>query len=90
MFYETTAVILDGDFATLGTMLCDLQPTRQVITLEDQIELEVTARAFCAPCGLISASCYLKISTTLYKILRITPWDEYWELWLYRCERSAP
>lgn len=90
MFYETTATVLDGNFTALGTLLCDLQPTRQVITLEEQIELEVTARAFCAPCGLLSASGYLKIGDALYKILRITPWDDYWDLWLYPCERSAP
>ena len=90
MFYETTAVILDGDFATLGTMLCDLQPTRQVITLENQIELEVTARAFCPVGASLSLADYLLAEDALYKIMQIKIWDDYQELLLYRCERSMP
>lgn len=90
MFECTTMQILSETFTVLDTLQCDLQPIRQTIALEDQIELEVTARVFCAPNGLISTAGYLLCAEQLYKILRISPWDDYWELWLYACERSLP
>lgn len=90
MFENTDVLLLSGDFTQLDALRCDLQPTRQTITLEDQIELEITMRAFCVPNGLISSFGYLACGNQLYKILRIIPWDDYWELWLYACERSRP
>lgn len=90
MFYDVKAVFLDGAFAVLGNVLCDLQPYDKTVTFEDNIEILITKRAFCAPSPFVTDKSYLLIGERLFKIMHIKSWESYLELWLSESERGLP
>lgn len=89
MFYKTEAVIYDGSLAQVGEALVDLQPFERTQNYDDGFEIDISHRAFCDIEATVAAAGYLKIEAQLYKIMNIKQWDDYMELWLYACERSA-
>ena len=90
MFENATATIYDGSFTLCGEAPVDLQPYHQTLSFEDGLSVEVTHRAFANGQPAVDESCYLQIGPNLYKIMRISFWDEYTELWLARCARGVP
>mgnify|MGYP001384159432 CR=1 FL=1 len=90
MFENATATIYDGSFALCGEALVDLQPYHQTLSFEDGLSVEVTHRAFVDGQPSVDKSYYLQIGIQLYKIIRISFWDDYTELWLVRCARGVP
>ena len=90
MFENATAAIYDGSFTLCGEAPVDLQPYHQTLSFEDGLSVEVTHRAFVSGQPAVDESHYLLIGSKLYKIMRITVWDDYTELWLARCTRGVP
>jgi hypothetical protein len=88
MFYDTKADILDGSFTKVGEAFFDIQPFEKSVVFEDRIEIDISQRAFCDASSIITQRGYLRVNGTLYKIMNIKDWDDYYELWLYRLERS--
>lgn len=90
MFENKKAEIYNGSFVKTGEAPVDLQPYEKTVSFEDNIEIPVTQRVFCAKGLGIDLESYLEIQGTLYKVLSIKAWDDYDELWLYECERDRP
>ncbi len=90
MFENQIAEIYNGSFVKTGEAPVDFQPYEKTWAFEDGVEISLTHRVFCAPSPAILPDGYLGIGSQLYKIMRILPWDDFRELWLYACERSTP
>ncbi len=90
MFENVTATIYDGSFTLCGEAPVDLQPYHQALSFEDGLSVEVTHRAFVNGQPTVDESCYLQIGSMLYKIMRISFWDDYTELLLARCAKGIP
>lgn len=90
MFENVTATIYDGSFTLCGEAPVDLQPYHQTLSFEDGLSVEVTHRAFANGQLTLDESHYLQLGPKLYKIMRISFWDDYTELWLARCARGVP
>lgn len=89
MFKDTQIQILNGFFQQIAETDADIQPFEKTMTFEDGIDIEITKRAFCEALPQIDDQSYLKNSSKLYKVMKIKPYSDYLELWLYECERGA-
>ena len=89
MFKDTQIEILDASFQHIAETDADIQPFDKTMTFEDGIEIDITKRAFCETFPQIDDQSYLKIGSKFYKIMKIKPYSDYLELWLYECERGA-
>lgn len=90
MFENQIAEIYNGSFVKTGEASVDLQPYEKTLVFDDNIEIPITKRVFCAKGLSIDLESYLEIENILYRVLSIKAWDEYDELWLYECERVRP
>ena len=89
MFKDTQIEILDGSLKHIAETDADIQPFYKTITFEDGIEIDITKRVFCETLPQIDDQSYLKVGSKFYKIMKIKPYSDYLELWLYECERGA-
>jgi len=88
MFYDTQIEILDGSFQKVCETDADIQPFEKAMSFEDNIEIEITKRAFCNVISQIDDNFYLRINGRLCKVMNIKKYSDYLELWLYECERN--
>nr|DAJ70587.1 MAG TPA: hypothetical protein [Caudoviricetes sp.] len=88
MFKDTQIEILDGSLKHIVNIDADVQPFDKTMQFEDNIEIEITQRAFCGIIPQIDDKSYLIINGKLYKIMKIKPYSDYLEFWLYECERE--
>lgn len=89
MFYDTQIEIYDSpQTESIKTICADVQPFEKSMLFEDDIEIEITKRAFCDIKPEINDGSYLRFNNMLYKIMKIKIWSDYLELWLYECERD--
>ena len=86
MFYNTECSVLDKDKTKLLDIWVDLQPYEKTLQYEDDIEVEITARAFCDKFSEITNYGYFQIRDKVYKIINIKEWSDYMECLLYQCE----
>lgn len=86
MFYNTECSVLDKDKTKLIEVWLDIQPYEKTLQYEDDIEVEITARAFCDKIPEITEDGYLQIGDKIYKIMNIKGWSDYLECFLYQCE----
>lgn len=86
MFYNTECSVLDKDKTKLIEVWLDIQPYEKTLQYEDDIEVEITSRAFCDKIPEITEDGYLQIGDKTYKIMNIKGWSDYLECFLYQCE----
>lgn len=86
MFYNTECSALNKDKTKLIDVLIDIQPYEKTLQYEDDIEVEITARAFCDKAPEITETGYFQSTDKLYKIMKIKEWSNYLECLLYQCE----
>ncbi len=84
MFDEKEMNVLDKDLTQLKTIKGDIQPYEKVMKFEDDIEIEISHRLFCDIEPLITDEGYLLIEGSLYKIMDIKKWSDYFEILLYK------
>ena len=89
MFRNIKAEILNSAFQKTAEINTDIQPFEKPMQFEDNVEIEITKRAFCEIVSQIDNQSYLRIGGKLYKIMKIKPYSDYLELWLYECERGT-
>lgn len=86
MFYNTECSVLDKDKSKLIDIWVDIQPYEKTLQYEDDIEVEITARAFCDKFSEITNYGYFQTGYKVYKIMSIKDWSDYMECFLYQCE----
>ena len=86
MFYNTECSVLDKDKSKLIDIWVDIQPYEKTLQYEDDIEVEITARAFCDKFSEITNYGYFQTWYKVYKIMSIKDWSDYMECFLYQCE----
>jgi hypothetical protein len=86
MFYNTESRVLNGDEVEVAKVMIDLQPYEKTMQFEEDIEIDITARAICDKHSKLLLSHYILVGDTLYKIMKIKEWSDYLECWLYQCE----
>lgn len=86
MFYNTECSVLDKDKSKLIDIWVDIQPYEKTLQYEDDIEVEITVRAFCDKISEITNYGYFQIGDKVFKIMNIKEWSDYMECFLYQCE----
>lgn len=89
MFYDTVAFILNENKNNIGKIQVDFQPYDKTMQFEENIQIDITARAFCNKEKCITEERYLLIDNYYYKIMYLKKWSSYWECWLYQCQGDA-
>lgn len=90
MFHDTNVRVLDGDFKFLCVIACDMQPYDKAMQMGDDIQIQITKHAFCDVYPAINPAGYFYDGKVLFKIIKIVPWSDYLEIWLYESERGLP
>ena len=78
-----------SDLDNIGKIQVDFQPYDKTMQFEENIQIDITARAFCNKEKCITAEEYLLIDNCYYKIMYLKKWSSYWECWLYQCQGDA-
>jgi hypothetical protein len=84
MFNDTKMEILDSSALTvIKTIYADVQPYTKNVSFEDGYTLD---RAFCDKEDQLSLARYVRIESEIYIVLDLKEWNDYVELFLYRCK----
>ena len=86
MFYEFQATILDAGLNKIKPILCDFQNFDKTLKFEDDIEIDITNRAFANVDSSINLNNYITVNDITYKIMRVKKYDDYMEAWLYELD----
>ncbi|KJD42416.1 hypothetical protein [Paenibacillus terrae] len=89
MFYDTKLEILDAThFKPVLSVMADVQPYRKSFSFEDSYTLETIYRAFCPLESLLQLNGYVQFAKDVFIILDMKEWNDYVELYLYRCKQD--
>lgn len=86
MFYEFQATILDANLTKIKSILIDFQNYDKTLKFNDDIEIDITNRAFADVDSSINLDNYITVNDITYKIMRVKVYDDYCEAWLYELD----
>ena len=81
---------VEGTLTEQKTIACDVQPaSRDLIYKEYGYYIDCTYRVFCDPDGELKEGAIVKYNGEQFKVMKIVPWDNYYDVFIQSVEVSG-